>query len=540
MAQSPGGIGCPTVAVHLRFHSLLRIALATALATAPMLARAQATPAPTTRFKPRGQPPPTPSPAEPAHVASPTAAEAYKQHMANGVKLFQDKNLGAALVEFEAAYRERPRSSPLVNIALCYKALFDYPKAIGALEAALREHAATMDAGDKSAAESAIAEMRGLLGTVIVEVSPVGATVSIDGEEQPASAAGKPISLGPGPHRFAAKAEGYAASEVSQPVASGDTNKVVRLALVADKGYLRVDARDASASILLDQKQVGSGHWAGLVTPGTHVIELQRAGLPPYAVQVIVAAGKAQDIRPGSGGLPITAARPVGRLEPVLPPPPAPPAAKKEPPPAPIKGPYALATAGLFLPTSHPAAFRQAKANSGGAGGLRVGYRINTPAAFELSGEYANALVPSSLDSDTTYTLSSWRLGLNLRLLTPGRTLRLVGTVGGGIVHDSVKFALSPRVTDVVVDHKVPNHDSIQDQWGECGTKCLPASGVDAFLQAELGLELDFHNVLAGVTINSMVQSARGIVTAADADIYDGSNPLIHVGARLHVGYAFW
>ena len=54
----------------------------------------------------------------------------YKQHMENGVKLYNDRNYEAALSEFRAAYDAKPKASPLVNIALGHKALFNYPKAI--------------------------------------------------------------------------------------------------------------------------------------------------------------------------------------------------------------------------------------------------------------------------------------------------------------------------------------------------------------------------------------------------------------------------
>src|SRR5687767_3027351 len=70
----------------------------------------------------------------------------YKHHMENGVKLFNDRNFPAAITEFKAAYKEKPKASPLINIALCYKAQFNYPKSIQYLEQAQREHAATMDA----------------------------------------------------------------------------------------------------------------------------------------------------------------------------------------------------------------------------------------------------------------------------------------------------------------------------------------------------------------------------------------------------------
>jgi len=69
-------------------------------------------------------------------LPGPAAAQPdpYRQHMDNGIKLFHDGNFEAALVEFEAAYKARPKASPLLNIALCQKARFRYPKAIAALE----------------------------------------------------------------------------------------------------------------------------------------------------------------------------------------------------------------------------------------------------------------------------------------------------------------------------------------------------------------------------------------------------------------------
>src|SRR5262249_30705087 len=103
----------------------------------------------------------------------------YKQHMANGVKLFQDKNYQAAIAEFGAAYQAKPKASPLLNTALCYKALFNYPKAIEALEKAIAKNADTLEPKDKRAAEDAIAEMTKLLGYVTVTVFPDTATVSV-------------------------------------------------------------------------------------------------------------------------------------------------------------------------------------------------------------------------------------------------------------------------------------------------------------------------------------------------------------------------
>jgi tetratricopeptide (TPR) repeat protein len=129
-----------------------------------------------------------------------TTGDTYKQHMANGVKLYTDHDYAAAVAEFQAAYEAKPSANPLVNIALCDKEMFHYPEAIGVLITALARHGDGMDAADKAAAEQAISEMHALLGKVTVTVQPPGAKVLVDGEEVKID---RPIELGPGKPRRA-------------------------------------------------------------------------------------------------------------------------------------------------------------------------------------------------------------------------------------------------------------------------------------------------------------------------------------------------
>jgi hypothetical protein len=163
-------------------------------------------------------------------VAAPLTAGAqpdpYKQHMENGVKLYQDRNYPAALTEFRAAYQAKPNANPLVNIALCDKEMFRYPAAIQALKDALAKHGDAMVPADKKAAEDAIKEMEALLGTVTLTVAPHGATVLVDGEELRDGAADQPVKLGPGPHKIVVRADGYKTEERSVPISSGQSEQL--------------------------------------------------------------------------------------------------------------------------------------------------------------------------------------------------------------------------------------------------------------------------------------------------------------------------
>ena len=455
-------------------------------------------------------------------AALPSAAFAqpdpYKQHMENGVKLFQDKNYQAALVEFEAAYKVRPKARPLFNVALCQKALFRYPRAIAALELALARHRDTMDQGDEGSARRAIEEMRALLARITVQLTPPHATLMIDGEEQPVSSEGtRVVELGPGTHRIGARAEGFASVDEAVTVVSGEVDRTLSIALKPDKGYVVVDAVDPQAAIAVDQQFAAHGRWAGYLPPGIHLVQIYRPGDMIYAAHVLVAAGKSQEIRPGQGGVPATgpaAVSPLAPLPAVPPPPPKPAKLRPE-----RRGPFVLGTGSLLWPLDHPKDFPEPELNSGAAGALRVGYQVNTAASFDVMLQYVN-IATHSKQGDAKYTFEAGRLGLNLRLMTPGQTFRLVGSLGGGIAYDTVSFNL--------------------DDPARCpADKCFDASGVDPFVLADLGVELDFGGALLGFSLESYFQSSRGIDAKGDRDLYD-ARALIHLGGSLRVGYAFF
>ncbi|MFO0759840.1 MAG: tetratricopeptide repeat protein [Byssovorax sp.] len=449
--------------------------------------------------------PPAPQPAPP---------DAYRQHMENGIKLYQDRNYDAAIVEFRAAYDLRQKASPLINLALAYKAEFKYPKAIDALKQALDRHADTMSADDQKAAESEIRDMEALLAFVQVKVVPREATLLVDGEEQPPGTADRPIRLGPGTHKIGARAEGYAEQEQPVTVASGEQAQPITLALAPDKGWVSLTAADPKITIAVDQQVLGTGKWAGLLPPGTHLVQMYGPGAPTYAAQILVVAGKQLILHQGMGQ---PALPPMPTATPVT----APPKKKEEPPHPPRRGVYLLASGSLLFPTRHPVGFPQPKVNSGAAGGLRAGYQVNSIAGFELGYQHASLYTPSGFEDNTGYTLSSDRFGGHLRLGSTGKTARFMSTIGGGFVSDRVSFDHPPSL---------------------CGAGCRKASGLDPFFLLEAGLELDFSGVLVDLMLETQSQSSREITpvgTTGGASIFD-SEPLFHIGPSLRVGYGFW
>lgn len=444
--------------------------------------------------------------AQPAAAQAPSApADTYKLHMENGVKLFEDRNYDAARAEFRAAYEARPRANPLINIALAHKADFNYPKAIEALETALAKHRDTMGAGDIKAAEGELKDMRALLARVKLVVSPASAKVTINGEALPTAALEQPILLGPGTHRIAASAEGFASIEQRFTVASGESTEIT-LALVADQGPILIEAPDPRMTIAVDRRVVGTGSWTGLLPPGSHLVQITGPGGQPFTADILVVAGKPITVRPGTGLFP-----PLPPLPGVVP--------RKDPPLSPSKhGFYVIAMASLLFQTRYPTGFPKPKINSGGAGGLRVGYQVNSVAGFDGFFEHSSLFTPTATDPAGGYTLISNRVGADLRLMTPGKMVRGVGVIGGGIVFDSLDFEKSNS--------------------GCAPFECEKGFGADPFLLLEVGLELEFSGVLVGVALETEFQSSRGISTDKRAPF--SNEPLLHLGPGLRVGYAFW
>ena len=440
--------------------------------------------------------------AAPAEVPAP---DAYKQHMTNGVKLFRDKNFPSAIAEFEAAFAAKPGPSPLQNVALCHKALFDYPKAVATLEKMLAEHGDSMSLDDRAASQEAIREMRALLALVTVEVTPATATLLVDGERRAAGAWKNPVALSPGTHRIGAEAEGYAHAEERITVASGESGKKVTIRLVANSGHVTVVAKDRGTAIAIDGKPAGSGEWKGRLTPGTHLVQFFTGGALVREAQILVTAGKEQRLQ--ESNLPAAAAGGKGAEE------------KQEPP---MRGLYGLVTAGTFFPTDNPGTSSREEgsagdalsARSGGAAGIRLGYRFSNVVGLELMLEYRGLDKTVGTTPDPAkkpigdYTYQSGRAGGVLRLMTPARRVRFVGSLGLGLSRDRVGIPAQ----EVGISGQ---------EMGSPGQEI--ESSTQFFVLSETGIEFDFGGVLLGLT-------AQQIIGTEGASL----------GAGVRVGYGTW
>src|SRR6185369_5197796 len=150
--------------------------------------------------------------ADPDPAGSASSAEATadaRRHFKLGIKLYQDTNYPGALAEFEAAYAAKPGPSSLQNVALCQKALFRYREAAATLEELLRAHGAELSEGETKAVSEAITELHGLVGSIVVNVEPSEAKVTLDGRAVTQSELRAGLDVNVGEHTLVAELPGY-------------------------------------------------------------------------------------------------------------------------------------------------------------------------------------------------------------------------------------------------------------------------------------------------------------------------------------------
>jgi tetratricopeptide (TPR) repeat protein len=187
------------------FDRYVRNAVLAALCASALGATARAqdalTPAPP--LAPEAAPAVEPA-AIPAADEEPVALEAARGHFKQGIAYAEAGNCGAAIAEFEAAYKLVPRANALYNIGQCEERLFRYDLAIATYQRYLQE--APPDAPDRPSVQAALGTLRNLLGVVHLTTN-VPAEVWID--DRLAGVAPGDVYVPAGGHSLEVRAEGF-------------------------------------------------------------------------------------------------------------------------------------------------------------------------------------------------------------------------------------------------------------------------------------------------------------------------------------------
>ncbi len=346
-----------------------------------------------------------------------------------------------------------------------------------------------------------------------VLVDPPDALLLIDGELQPADSAGSIVELTPGEHRVEARFEGYAPAWRVVTLKAGRDNEALRLKLRPTGGILSLYALEPATPLWVDGASVGQGQWEGVVPIGVHSVTIGEGEGSRELAVMITPAGEHQVIQEQHGEL-RTNSPPPGR------------SAVSRPYQPPLTSPrlqgfYLHGYGALLTPLTGAVDHERAERVHGGPGGsLHIGYRFAGWGGAELLVQYAAMSVTGSLPTrpQADYDLGSIRFGPAFRLMVPARTVaRFVATFGAGPVFDILSWTPSTGRT--------PYQDVV---------------GWNGFGQLELGVQLEWSNLLADFAVQTAIQSTSGLVVDEVGQSAFGGTPMVTIGPMIGLGYGFW
>jgi hypothetical protein len=136
-----------------------------------------------------------------------------------------------------------------------------------------------------------MSELRALLGELVVESQPSGATVVLDGQQRGLTPLATPILVDAGTHSVRVARDGYASYETQLTVASRQKRTISAVLRPLERSGLIVieEASGASLDVTIDGAVVGKTPYEGTLAPGTHAVSLRgegNFGSPPSSAAV--------------------------------------------------------------------------------------------------------------------------------------------------------------------------------------------------------------------------------------------------------------
>lgn len=288
----------------------------------------------------------TPPSAPPAAVPGNAALTAAQSAFDEGQVAFLQGDFDKAAGKFKDAYAARPFAQFLYNIAASYhrkgktkadpvaydnaviyykQYLVDDPKAqdkdkVEKAIAVLEEEAKRLRANPEpatgggtaptapSAAVQSLGDV-GVRGLIVIESSPQGALIYMDGK------ANGPLGTTPwsgtitGEHLFTVEKRGYKQGEKRM---AADPSKLAVLSFVIAEedylGWLEVKSNVPGADIYLDDKSVGAigkTPYSGNFKPGKHTVWISADGYDEYQQDIEIIAGEAHEVAAQLKGSPV-------------------------------------------------------------------------------------------------------------------------------------------------------------------------------------------------------------------------------------------
>ena len=227
----------------------------------------------------------------------------------SGRILFADGDYAGALLKFQRAFEHTPDVRLLWNMAACEKNLRHYGSALELLERYRRDGEWQMSANHRAEVMNVLNTLRTLVSTVHLTVSERDAEVFVDDRRIGTTPLARPLFVDLGMRRIRVRKPGFQDLVITQEFSGGsELTLLLTMALEPKEGELAI-VSDDGATIRIDGRIVGSGHWQGPLPAGEHTVRVTAPDMIPYEKAVEVEAGGARTIyarlEPDeSGGIP--------------------------------------------------------------------------------------------------------------------------------------------------------------------------------------------------------------------------------------------
>jgi hypothetical protein len=158
-------------------------------------------------------------------AVNPDLREAAR-HFERGVKLYDEQDWRAALIEFERAYATAPHFAVLYNIGQCRYQLLDYAGALTAFERYLALGGAQGPADVVARVKATVEDLKARVARVVVAASVDDAEITVDDVVVGKTPLASPLVVSEGRRKIAASKDGYATATRLVDLAGNDATEV--------------------------------------------------------------------------------------------------------------------------------------------------------------------------------------------------------------------------------------------------------------------------------------------------------------------------
>lgn len=202
-----------------------------------------------------------------------------------------------ALAKLGQAYEASKDARLLYEMAICEKDLRHYARMQSLLDRYLRDGEGSIPSEVRAAVDEALAVIKNLVATVTVTAIEPEATVLVDGEVVGVTPLPAPLTLDLGKHSIAARKEGFEANEQAVELLGGSAVSLTLVLIARSHVAQLVVTSEADATIRIDGRVVGVGHFEGPFEPGTHTVQLTAGGKEPQRAVLELRDGETRTLQ---------------------------------------------------------------------------------------------------------------------------------------------------------------------------------------------------------------------------------------------------